>query len=107
MDVGCTTTVMTWEYGLELCDTIGIGRLQAAQESRINIRSIILVSVARTDNSTVDTSGVAMSDIPTKTRNRITSVDVDGLAINDDVHAFLVLTNVLADIFASHVCIRS
>lgn len=63
VDVGGTSSVVARENGLELSDTVCIGLLNTAEESRLEVGSIVTVSVAPSSDATVNTGRVTVPDI--------------------------------------------
>lgn len=63
VNVGSTTSVVTWDDRLELSNTVDVGLLDTTEEGRIEVASVILVAVARCKDTGVHTSGVACETI--------------------------------------------
>lgn len=100
MSMGSTTLVMTWEDGLERNHTIGVGRLDAAEVSRI---PAIFSDVAGLINTGVDTCGVCVPDINIQAGRRKTGGDVEILDLEVQRDSCLAFGNVLSDALSCNV----
>lgn len=74
--------------------------MNTAKESSVQVRGIVRVAVAGSDETGVDTCAVAIPDVPPEAGNRLTCCDVDELAFDDDGDTGLVFADVGADVFA-------
>lgn len=59
-----TAVIMAREYGLELHNTVAVGLGNAAEEGVVVVGQVIGVAIASGDQAGVDTSGVAVPNIP-------------------------------------------
>ena len=103
MDMGCSTSVMTWEEGFELSNTIPISWLYATAPGLVNIRFVVEVAIALINNTRVYTSRVAVPDFEVKLRDGLTSIDIDNLVVQYKVDTFLILLDVPTDRFTADV----
>jgi hypothetical protein len=103
VDVDRTTGVVAWEDRLELHDTIGAAGLDATQEGRIGVALVVKVAIAVGNDTGVDTSGVAVPDIRIDILQRLTSVDINQLQVQEQWHTRLVFGDVAADEFTGDI----
>ncbi|KAL3435220.1 hypothetical protein BDV09DRAFT_168027 [Aspergillus tetrazonus] len=102
-NVDHTTGVMAWEDRFELHDTIGAAGLDATQEGRIGVALVVGVAIAVGNDTGVDTSGIAVLDIGIDVLQRLTSVDIDQLQVQEQWHTLLVFGDVAADEFTGDI----
>lgn len=97
VDVGGAAVVVTRKDGLELSNSLFVGLLNTTQKGLVEISRVISVSVHRAVDTGVDAGGVAVPHIPVQALDRLASVDIDELAIQNDGNAGLAVSNVRAD----------
>lgn len=97
VNVGSAAGVVTGENGLELGHAIGVGLLDSTEEGLVEVGGIITVAVHRALDTRVDTSSVAVPDIPVQVLDRLAGVDVNELAIHDEGNTSLAIRDILAD----------
>lgn len=95
--------VVPWEDGLELCNAVRVGLLDAAQEGLVDVGGIARVAVALCDDAGVDASGVGVPHLEVDVGDRLAGVDIDDLVVENGVDAVLVLADVAADVLASNI----
>ena len=82
-------SVVSWECGGELSNSIRVGGGQAAEEGFIEVGLVGGVTVAAGDNSRVDAGGVAVPDIPGELWDRLAAVNFDELGVENEVDTSL------------------
>jgi hypothetical protein len=103
VDVGGTGGVVTGEGGLELSDTVGVGLLDTTEEGVVNVGLIGGVTVARGNDTGVDTGGVAVPHLEVDVGDGLAGVDINDLVVNDGVNTLLVLADITTDVLATDV----
>jgi hypothetical protein len=82
MHMSCATVIVTRENGLELSHAIRVRRLKTSQSGVIEVAGIISIAIAVVLDSGVDTSRVAVPNVPVEINNWLAGVDVDKLSIH-------------------------
>lgn len=103
MDVGGTADVVAGEGGLELGNTIGVGRPDTAQEGLVEVARVGAVSISESRDTRVHAGGVAMPHLEVDVGDRLTGVDVDDLVVDHCVDTLLTLADILADVLAADI----
>jgi|SRR5688572_697847 hypothetical protein len=106
MNVGSTASVVARENGLELCNAIGVGLLDTAEEGCVKVRGVVRVAVTARLNTGVDAGAVAMPDLDIHVRDGLASVDVDNLVVECDIDTRLRVGDVLSDELAADIYIN-
>lgn len=122
--VGSATSVVTGEDGLKLGNTILVGLLQATKECVVQIFLVVRVAVAFRLDARVNTLDfvsicfrlyvdnmityrrIAVPDIHVDLRNRLASLGVDKLDVEEKRNTLLILRDVRANQFTSDICYR-
>lgn len=101
--MSCATAVVARVDGGEFDHTVGVGLLDATKSGAVQVRSIGRVSVAVRLDTRVDSSRVAVPDIEPSTNQRLASVDVDELSLQDDLDSRLAISHVRTNVFTLDV----
>jgi hypothetical protein len=88
---------VTREECIELYNTALIGLVDAAQEGLVKVGLIAAVTVAASNDTGVDTGGVAVPQLKINRGNGLTGVDIDDLDVEVERNTLLVLRDVLTD----------
>lgn len=92
--------IVTWEDGLELNNAIRIGLLNPTEESGVVIRKIIRIAISIRDNTRVNTSRVAVPDVPVESLNWLACLNIHELPIQNDWNTWLIATDVGPNVFS-------
>jgi hypothetical protein len=93
---------VTWEDTLESDNTFGVSRLNASKEGSIEVRGIIRVAIASCNKTRVDSSRIAVPDIPPEALNRLTSFNIKELALDNDRNTRLAVLKVVTNMLSLH-----
>jgi hypothetical protein len=94
---------VTGEESVERHHAIAVSRLNATQESSVDVGGISCVAITLRNDTGVDTSSVAVPDISIQIVNTLASTDIDKLNIEDDGHTLLSFLEVGSNQFTLNV----
>lgn len=94
---------MTGEESLELSYTFGVGWLETAEESGVDVGGISGVTVSGGDYTTVYTGRIAVPDLNKGIGDGIASRNVNHLGVKNEIDSLLFFDDVCSDIFTRDV----
>ncbi len=103
VDVGGAGGVMAGEDGLELHNTVAVAQLDTAEPGVVDVGLIRRVTVTGSNNTGVDTGGVAVPHLQVDVGDGVAGVDVNDLVVNDGIDTTLFLDDVASDVLATNV----
>lgn len=103
VNMGGSARVVAGEGCLELGNTVGIGRLDAAQPGLIDVGLVRRVAVSGGNNTGVNTGGVAVPHLKVDVGHGLASVDIDNLVVQDGVDTLLGLADIATNVLATDI----
>ena len=103
MNVGGATSIVTGESGLELCDTVNVGLLNAAVPGVVDVALVGRVTVALRNDTGINAGGVAVPHLKIDVGDGLASVNIDNLVVKNGGYTFLAFHEVTTDPLSTNI----